>query len=425
MATDAVMSQDELLASFQSITMNENIDQSREILERYNWNLEQAVQQHFNASSPPRRPVQTPPANPPRIVRPRQSSFAWFSSFITRAFDILLRVLQWLPIARNLPRLLTTTTTQSFHQMFERAYQASHPTFFQGSFNGSANQAKRSHQFLLAYFHSPQHYNTQRFCTQVLADQDLINFINENFVFWGGDITDVNAFQLAEDFSVCDFPCLLILKGGSQPTVMSRMEGDAIASPRLIQDGLAAILDAHGAQLVAARLEEEERQHARLLREEQEAAFRQAEEEDRLRQELEEARQRAIEEQEAEERRKQQEESEAIERALQAEQREKERKLHLREEKRRGLPEEPAAGTAGVTTIRVITPTGPVARRFLSSNTVQQLKDFAEVSMEADFEDFLLVTVRPRKVFTDLTQTLDEAALCPNAVVHVESVCDD
>lgn len=48
--------------------------------------------------------------------------------------------------------------------------------------------------FDLQYAHPPQ--DTPSFCSQVLTSPDLVTYINDHFVCWGGDVQQPDAFQV-------------------------------------------------------------------------------------------------------------------------------------------------------------------------------------------------------------------------------------
>ncbi len=80
-----------------------------------------------------------------------------------------------------------------------------------------------------------------------------------------------------------DFPSVVVLGnvGTTSPAVLERIEG--LLTPQAFRVRLQAVLDTHGMALVAARLDMEERENVRRLREEQEQAYADAIREDTLR----------------------------------------------------------------------------------------------------------------------------------------------
>ncbi len=64
------------------------------------------------------------------------------------------------------------------------------------------------------------------FLRQVLSHEAVRTFIDENFLFWAGDISNPDAFQIATEMDVTDYPCLLVMgilaAGTNKPTLVER-----------------------------------------------------------------------------------------------------------------------------------------------------------------------------------------------------------
>jgi FAS-associated factor 2 len=65
------------------------------------------------------------------------------------------------PFNNNTPKIPEHTI---FINNFKDSYGDVHPAFFQGSFLDAAQKSKNDFQFLIAYVHSPNHPNTDKFC---------------------------------------------------------------------------------------------------------------------------------------------------------------------------------------------------------------------------------------------------------------------
>jgi hypothetical protein len=102
------------------------------------------------------------------------------------------------------------------------------------------------------------------------------------------------------------------------------------------------------------------------------------------------------------------------------------------QKKRERLPAEPAQdqSTAGpeCTAIRVNLPTGGrLQRRFLRTDTVQFLRDFIDIELDAmavPIERYNLVNSYPRRTFTaeDGQVVLAEAGLVPSAALMLQNL---
>jgi FAS-associated factor 2 len=206
-----------------------------------------------------------------------------------------------------------------------------------------------------------------------------------------------------------------VLGGGV--AVIDRIDG-AITSEDLIAR-LTAIMENFNPVLVAARADHEERNRDRLLRDEQDRAYKESlaadrekerkrrEEEERLRQEEEAARRAA--EEEAERERRQIEEEE--------------RKRQEREMKAQQLPEEPSPGAPGVVTAVVRLSDGSrVQRRFLESHTMSTVYKYVET--QEPLERWSLVTHFPKQTYEKSDATLKECGFTKQAVLFVQEILD-
>jgi hypothetical protein len=94
--------------------------------------------------------------------------------------------------------------------------------------------------------------------SQVLRDEALRNYIDSNFVFWAGDVSNSEAFQIAAEMDVCDYPCMLVMgilnPGTNKPSLIDRIEGFR-TSDQLMQ-ALNHVVETRAVHLHAARLEE-------------------------------------------------------------------------------------------------------------------------------------------------------------------------
>lgn len=99
-----------------------------------------------------------------------------------------------------------------------------------------------------------------------------------------------------------------------------------------------------------------------------------------------------------------------------------------RQQKAASLPPEPAAGTAGIATIRVRLPDGKnQQRRFGPASTVQVLYDWVDSLEGFDSLNYNLVCAFPKKVFerSDAAETLEEAGLVPQGALFVQVLDDE
>jgi hypothetical protein len=102
---------------------------------------------------------------------------------------------------------------------------------------------------------------TPAFCRRTLCAPAVVEYLRDNYLVWGGDIRQRDAFQLSGALRAATYPFLAVLANhNSRVTLLTYMEGHV--TPDELVACLANVLDQQGAMLVAARAEVEERVRA-------------------------------------------------------------------------------------------------------------------------------------------------------------------
>ncbi|GLC37053.1 hypothetical protein PLESTB_001396700 [Pleodorina starrii] len=314
---------------------------------------------------------------------------------------------------------------------FKAAYGDRHPQWQESGWRVACQQARREFRFLFVYLHSPEHENTDVFCRTVLTCPDVVDYINANFVSWGGDVTAGDAFVLSQQtqLGVTRFPYVALLSmspadGSNRVQLVAAASGAAVRDPGAL---LALMRDAvanYGAMLAAQRAEVEEREYARRLLEEQDAEYEASLAADRRR-----------EAERAEERRRQEEEEQ---RRMDEERRTREAAEaeaarladaaaaveRRRLEARAALLPEPPSGSEGSAAIRLRLPDGTnTARVFPQGATLQAVFDFVDSLDATTYSRYHLVANYPRRVFLRAAHgpaQLQELGLSPQAALFVQ-----
>jgi len=291
---------------------------------------------------------------------------------------------------------------------FEQSYGASHPQFYQGSYNQALREAQQSFRFLLVYLHCEDHQDTDAFCRQTMTSPELAHFVAEqNVILWCGIPGEQNA-HVGSVLGQTSFPFLaLIGLNGGRFGVLGRVDG--LFSPADTVQKLAQVAQRFSNSLRGARFEQEERERERELRNDQEREFQES--------------LRADQEKE----RRLQEERDAKERQLEEQRRQEEMRLAeielvrlQREQKASQLPPEPAQNEAGVTLLVFRLLDGSrIQRRFRDSDTVGTMYNFIE-SRDIGCRSFHICTNLPKVIYSNKEVTLKEAGLTPKALVIVE-----
>ncbi|KAH9612467.1 hypothetical protein KSS87_023904 [Heliosperma pusillum] len=296
------------------------------------------------------------------------------------------------------------------------------PRFVSEGFMEALQRSRQEYKLLFVYLHSPDHPDTPLFCHTTLCSQVFSDFVNHNFVSWGGSIRASEGFKMSNSFKASRFPfCALVMAATNQRiALLQQIEGPK--TPEEMLSILQRVLEETAPVLVSARLEAEERRNTMRLREEQDAAYRAALEADQARERQRREEQERIERERAEEERKLKEEEEAREREAQEAAEREAALVRRRMEKALSLGAEPEKGP-DVTQVLVRFPTGERKdRRFHSSANVQSIYDYVDSLECSNVEKYSLVSNFPRTVFgpEKLSLTLKEAGLHPQASLFVE-----
>ncbi|KAM7280843.1 hypothetical protein ACFE04_007977 [Oxalis oulophora] len=451
------------LAYFQSITGLEDPDLCTEILQAHNWDLDLAISSftsddHLHRGDSSSTAAATATASGTSSsgeVQPGPPGLAW--KLITLPFSVISGSLGLISGAvglglwaaggvlsyslgmvgigsgRNGEESARMTSSLSaaaleardFVSAFEREYGSGsgsgsggrRPDFVEEGFMDALQRSRNAFRLLFVYLHSPDHPDAPVFCERTLCSEILAQFINENFVAWGGSIRASEGFKMSNSLKASRFPfCAVVMAATNQRiALLQQIEGPKSPEEMLVL--LQRVLDESSPVLVAARLEAEERRTNIRLREEQDAAYRAALEADQARERERREEQERLEREAAEAERKRREEEEARERAeREAAEKAAEKAAalaKLRQEKALALGTEPEKGP-DVTQVLVRFPTGERKdRRFHSTATIQSIYDYVDsLGCLQDIESYSLISNFPRVVYgpDKLSLSLKEAA---------------
>lgn len=458
------------LAYFQAITGLEDPDLCREILSAHDWDLEQAISSFTGSNSdvpssstaaPLNDAVTTTTTTPTTTQSDVTESglvargaaapagLAW--KIITLPFSIISGSLglvsgaiglgMWaaggvlsyslgmigLNSNRNnngplVPVSGAGAEAAEFVADFERCYGNRRPNFVAEGFMDALQRSRYEFKLLFVYLHSADHPDTPSFCEGTLCSPVLVDFVNENFVAWGGSIRSSEGFKMSNSLKASRFPFCAVVMAATNQRIALLQQVEGPRSPEEMLTVLQRVLEESAPVLVTARHDAEERRTNIRLREEQDAAYRAALEADQARERLRQEEQERLAREAAEAERKRKEEEEAREREAR-EAAEKEAALaRLRQEKALSLGAEPEKGP-DVTQVLVRFPTGERKdRRFHNTATIQSLYDYVDSLGCLEVESYSLVSNFPRVVYgpEKLSMSLKEAGLHPQASLFVE-----
>ncbi|KAI8143367.1 thioredoxin-like protein [Fennellomyces sp. T-0311] len=475
--------QKELLEQFQAVTQSDDLEASISRLSHYNWNLERAVGSVYEANSShdsarekleqevasstqsasssdngtPTASSSSPRQQPSRPTPPPRPFRLGLFSLLTWPFGIAWNI-TWAILSfasRLLSRPSITNHSPSQQQQrqdprsvaarflreFEIKYGESHIDFYQGGYSQALENARRDLRYLLVVLQSDEHDDTEQFCRETLTSEELVNYVNEkNILVWGGNVREAEAFQVSSTLQATTYPFMAIITlqspnssstGSLKMSVVDRIEGPA--SPSTVIRRFDTVIQRHGGALNRLRMERDQREMERRLRQEQDQAYRES-----LKADQEKERQAKLEREKA---------AKAEEEAKRAEQ---ERLAYAEKRKQyirylcRKLPAEPTEGSMAKLSFR-LADGERVIRKFKSDEPLEALYEFVEAypllksgehvqDAEAPTEyehkyKFTIISPYPRTVYEPSTgKTLaEEKSLWPSAtlIVDADDVEDD
>ncbi|XP_078441857.1 UBX domain-containing protein [Wolffia australiana] len=438
------------LATFQAITGLEDPDLCAQILAAHDWDLDLAVAS-FSAAADRRSNGDTAPDRD--VIREEGASrpgIAW--RLVTLPFYVVsgaVGVGAWVAgtvISRSLgligilpsrgsrdgssssilpPVSAEAAEAAEFAAMFEREFvgsRVSKPNFVEEGFMDALQRSRREFKMMFVYLHSPDHPDVPEFCSSCLCSDLVADYVNVNFVSWGGSVRGSEGFKMSNSLRALRFPFCAVVMAAANHRIALLQQIEGPKSPEEMLRILQRVYEESSTVLVTARLEAEERRNALRLREEQDAAYRAALEADQARERERRAEQEQLDKEAAEAETRRKEEEEARERAVR-EANEREAALaRRRQEKAMSLGIEPDKGP-DVTQVLVRFPTGERReRRFHSSSPVKTLYDFVDSMDCLKVENYKLVSNFPRVSYgpEKHSLTLKEAGLHPHAGLFVE-----
>ncbi|KAK9449541.1 uncharacterized protein V1518DRAFT_416285 [Limtongia smithiae] len=166
------------------------------------------------------------------------------------------------------------------------------PPFFEGGYTSALDTAKRDLRFLLVVLQSDQHDDTLRFNRDVLCDSSVLRIFKEhNFLVWGGNVRESEAYQVANALSCTRYPFLALIAfspaSASHPasmTIHARLQG--LLTPPALAAHINTVLARHEPVLSRVRAQRAEQDLAREIRAQQDSAYEASLAADREREQL-------------------------------------------------------------------------------------------------------------------------------------------
>jgi FAS-associated factor 2 len=106
------------------------------------------------------------------------------------------------------------------------------PPFFQGSYTQALYMATHRAKFLFVYLTNPQNENSSSMFKKIITSPHFVSlFSRQDILIWGGDLTNPEAYQLANTLNVTRFPFLGLLC--LTRTTNMTPQGPTKASPKI------------------------------------------------------------------------------------------------------------------------------------------------------------------------------------------------
>lgn len=196
--------------------------------------------------------------------------------FIPRAIARLAPVQRPKPSRRP---LAPADNAQRFIREFSEEYGNNDLSFVVSGFNLALDNARKDFKFLLVVLLSPSHDDTSSWVRETLLSPQVASFLashRSEIILWGGNVQDAEAYQVADTVQCTKFPfaalvCYTPDAGSTGMSTVMRAAGPMTGSEFVAKLGTA--MTAQQGQLSAARLERQQAQASRDLRQEQDSAY--------------------------------------------------------------------------------------------------------------------------------------------------------
>jgi len=302
-------------------------------------------------------------------------------------------------------------TSKTLVSLTER-YGDTHPTFKTGSYNEALSHAKSNFKFLLVYVHSQRHPDAQSFCKDVLFTKQFKEFIDNSFVFWVCDVSTSVGLRMSNQLGATTYPFISmvqpILIPGNQNLHHEIFQGTSLLVQTNVVNKITEVSSVYEPLLISARADHEQREQDRFIRQEQDEAFLQSLKED---QEKERIKREKEEQERLEQEQLEREEQERLEFERQlVERKERKQKLYI---------DEPVKSPTTTKLVFRLNDGSKVQRNFIETETIEYVMDYLDTLIPDPIENYILSTHYPKKQYHNLSSTLKEEGLVPDAVLFL------
>ncbi|KAD6118951.1 hypothetical protein E3N88_10222 [Mikania micrantha] len=157
---------------------------------------------------------------------------------------------------------------------FEQQFGLTHPFFYTCRFIDVLKMAQDEHKFVFLYLHSPKNPFTETFCKNTLCSEVVVQFLDANFLSWGGVSNNGESLHLATKVQPTTFPFCAIVACGSDDSLVVVQKIEGPLTPEELLETLQTILEEQGLVFGNWRTKNDDKRMVNIrLRQEQNVAY--------------------------------------------------------------------------------------------------------------------------------------------------------
>ncbi|XP_024973140.1 plant UBX domain-containing protein 10-like [Cynara cardunculus var. scolymus] len=161
----------------------------------------------------------------------------------------------------------------SFLAGFEQQFGVVHPFFYACRFVEALKMARDEEKLVFLYLHSPDHPFTPPFCKATLCSEVVVQFLDANFVSWGGGADSGDGLHMATTLRPASFPFCAVVAPCSADSLAVIQQIEGPVTPEELVEILQTMLEEQGLVFGNGRAKVEEKRMADLRLRQEGAAY--------------------------------------------------------------------------------------------------------------------------------------------------------
>jgi len=168
---------------------------------------------------------------------------------------------------------------RSFVQEFKKNYPGG-PSFIIDTYGEAKKKAQKDYKMLLLYMHDADHTDTDAFCAGTLCHQDVVEFTKENMIVWGCSIQNPEGYRVHKLLRNPTSPFLAVVSLQNRTmAIVARLNGPLVSEE--LMSSLNEVKEKCQPSLTLARLKQQELDESKIIRLQQDEAYKRSLEVDR------------------------------------------------------------------------------------------------------------------------------------------------